>query len=445
MKRLIFSHLQNWKSDPARKPILLRGARQVGKTWIAREIGKQFDAYVEINFELNPDAKKIFHFDLDPFRICRDFSLLYGQRIVPGQTLLFFDEIQEEPKALQALRYFYEMIPEQHVLAAGSLLDFEIEKIGLPVGRVASLYMHPMSFLEFLSACGETLLLEMLAEHDGTTPVSEPVHRKLLRLLGEYMAVGGMPEVVQRWCATKKLGDCAAIHRTICDAYRQDFNKYAKKHQLQHLALLFDVIPSLSGRQFKFSQIPGEFKKRDLQPSLELLVKAGLVNKVLHSAGQGIPLGAQARPELFKPIFLDVALAQSILSLQATSWLLEPEASFVNKGEITEAFVGQELLAYSPADQRPQLYFWRRQARSSSAEVDYLLQKDQHVIPIEVKSSTPGRLRSLRLFLEEHRNSPYGVRLSALNFSVDEQLRSLPLYAIHLLMGVPTSRIHSLL
>jgi len=445
MKRFILRKLESWKDDPARKPMLLRGARQVGKTWIARELGKQFDAFIEINLELYPEAGKIFQTDLDPKRISRELSLLLGKRIVPGESLLFFDEIQEEPKAIQALRYFYEMEPGQHIIAAGSLIDFELEKIGMPVGRVSSIYMHPLSFLEFLAAAGETLLVEMITAHDDTAPVSEPIHKKLLRLLGEYMAVGGMPEAVAQWFGKNDLNACATIHRTITDAYRQDFNKYAKKYQIKYVDLLFDVIPALPGKIFKFSQVPGNYRKRELQPSLELLIKAGLAHKIVHSAGQGIPLGAQAKPDIFKLVFVDVALAQTILGLDASSWLLDPEASFINKGEITEAFVGQEMLACSACDQKPQLYFWQRQARGSSAEIDYLLQKDQQVIPIEVKSATPGRLKSLRFFLDKHPNSPYGVRLSALNYATDERLRSLPLYAVAGLLNFPKDLIQGLL
>jgi len=182
MKRIIFSALRSWKEQAARKPLLIRGARQVGKTWVVRELGKLFRNFVEVNFELYPEAKKIFHLNLDPARLIRDLALLLGKRIVPGETLIFFDEIQEEPKAIQALRYFYELLPAQHVLAAGSLLDFELEKTGMPVGRVSSLYMYPLSFIEFLAAQNEALLIEMIVERKDETPVSAPVHQKLLYL-----------------------------------------------------------------------------------------------------------------------------------------------------------------------------------------------------------------------------------------------------------------------
>lgn len=425
--------------------MLLRGARQVGKTWVVRELGKQFDDVIEVNFELYPEAGKIFDFDLDPKRISRELSLLFGKRFSPGTSLIFFDEIQEIPKAIQALRYFYEMLPEQHVIAAGSLLEFELEKIGMPVGRISSIYVHPMSFFEFLAANGESLFIEMIAEHDNTAIVSDPIHKKLLRLLGDYMAIGGMPEVVAHWINEHDPLACASIHRQIIDAYRQDFNKYAKKYQIKYVNLLFDTIPSLLGKIFKFNKAPGAYRKRDLAPSLELLIKAGLAHKIIHTAAQGIPLGAQAKPDIFKLVFLDIALAQTILGLDASSWIIDPEATFTNKGEITEAFVGQEMLACSAYDQKPHLYFWQRQARDSSAEIDYVMQHNQQVIPIEVKSASPGRLKSLRLFLNEHPNSPYGVRFSALNYAADDSLRSIPLYAVASQMNFPDALIQELL
>jgi len=445
LKRLLSKKLAHWKDNPSRKPILLRGARQVGKTWLVRELGRQFPEFIEINFELYPEAKEIFHSNLDPKRISRDLSVLFGKRITPGKSLIFFDEIQEEPKAIQALRYYYEMIPEQHVVAAGSLLDFELEKIGMPVGRVVSFYLHPMSFLEFLAASEEGLLLETIIEHDTHIQISHPIHQKILKLLGEYMAIGGMPEAISRWFVSNDFQECTAVHRAIVDAYRQDFNKYARKYQIKYVELLFDTIPALQGKIFKFSHVPGNYRKRELQPPLELLIKAGLIHKIIHSAGQGIPLGTQAKPEIFKLIFLDMALAQAILGLDTTSWLLDPETSFVNKGIITEAFVGQEMLAYAAHDQKTQLYFWQRQRRGSNAEVDYLLQRNQQIIPIEVKSGAPGRLKSLNIFLDEHKNSPFGVRFSALNYTIDERLHSLPLYAIAQLMNFSKRDVEALL
>lgn len=430
MKRAVYEELRRWRSHPRRKPLLVRGARQVGKTYIVRELGKEFDNYVEINFELYPEAIDAFERNLEPERITRDLSAIVGKKITPGQTLLFLDEIQQAPNAIRALRYFYEMMPELHVIAAGSLLDFELDRIGLPVGRVTSVYMYPLSFMEFLEAKKENLAAEAILDHNPQEPLSEVIHNKLLYLLGEYMAVGGMPEAVDSFTGNADLQECFKIHRAIADTYRQDFNKYALKYQLKYVELLFDSIPGLLGKKFKYSHIPGEYRKRDLQPCLDLLDKAGIIWRVTHSSGQGIPLAAAAKAEVFKMVFLDIALSQAILGVDTGSWLLEPESNFINKGALTEAFIGQELLAYSPPDRKSDLYYWQREARSSNAEVDYLIQKGDKIIPVEVKSGAAGKLKSLRFFLDRHEGSPYGIRFSTSNFQLEDAIQTYPLYAV---------------
>lgn len=434
MKRTVFFELKKWQDNPYKKPLLIRGARQVGKTYIIRQLGKEFENFIEINFELYPDAKNIFNRDLDPGRIVRDLAFFTGKKIEPGNTLVFFDEIQESPNAMKSLRYFYEMMPELHVVGAGSLLDFELEKIGLPVGRVSSIYLYPLSFMEFLAAKEEDLLIEAIMEHDTSQKMSETAHTRLLRLLGEYMTVGGMPEVVERFIDTADLNGCFKIHRTINDTYRQDFNKYADRYQVKYVDVLFNTIPAILGSKFKYTSIPGEYRKRELKPALELLTKANIVSKVTHSSGQGIPLAAEANAEIFKMIFLDIALSQTLMGVDTGSWLLQPEVNFANKGSLTEAFVGQELLAYSLPDCMSELYYWNRETRGSSAELDYLIQQGEIVLPVEVKSGSPGTLKSLRLYLDSHKNCPYGLRFSNGNFSIDSDIRSYPLYSVCRLM-----------
>lgn len=445
MNRIVLEELKRWKESPQHKPILLRGARQVGKTYIVRELGKLFPDFVEINLELLPETSNIFERDLVPERIIRDLSLFIGRKIEPGQSLLFFDEIQAAPKAIQALRYFYELLPQQHIISAGSLLDFELEKIGMPVGRIASIYMYPMSFMEFLAAKNEPLLIELILQHDVTSKVSQVVHNKLLYLLGEYFAIGGMPEAVQCWLDTEDLDKCAAIHRTIIDSFRQDFNKYATKFQIKYLDVLFSAIPALLGQKFKFSNIPGEYRKRELLPALELLIKAGVAHKIIHSSGAGIPLGATANGEKFKMLFLDIALAQTILGLDTASWLLAPEFNLINKGAITEAFVGQELLAYSLTDIKAQLYYWHREAKASNAEIDYLIQKKTQIVPIEVKSGAAGKLKSMKIFLDDHPHSTYGVRFSSQNYEATNAIQNLPLYAVASIMKEQASHFEFLI
>jgi predicted AAA+ superfamily ATPase len=445
MKRSILYELKKWKEDSRHKPLLIRGARQVGKTYIIRKLGQEFQNYVEVNFELYPEAKKIFDHDLDPERIIRDLSAFTRKKITPGVSLLFFDEIQEAAGAISALRYFYEMLPQLHVIAAGSLLDFELENIGLPVGRVASIYMYPLSFMEFLAAKNEGLLIETIFEHDASRELNEALHNKLLLLLGEYMTVGGMPEAVAGFVENPDLNRCFKIHRTIIDAFRQDFHKYAKKYQVKYVELLFNSVPGFLGKKFKFSNIPGEYRKRELMPALELLVKAGVAARIIHSSGQGVPLAAAAKEDVFKVLFLDIALSQSVLGGDTASWLLDPGINFINKGGLTEAFVGQELLAYSTPDQKSDLFYWQREERASNAELDYLIRKNDIIVPIEVKSGAAGHLKSLRLFLDEREKSPYGVRFSVSNFFRDNDIHTYPLYAVAKLVSPESSLIRSLL
>ncbi len=428
MKRLSDWHLTQWSSDPHRKPLLIRGARQVGKTYSVRQLGSRFENIVEINFERRKEANKIFEKDLVPDRILQELSLFSGQPIIPGKTLLFFDEVQECPEAVQSMRYFFEEMPQLHLIAAGSLLDFALEKIGIPVGRVSSLYVFPLSFMEFLIAIGESLVAEAILKQTSNSPMSEVIHSKLLDLVGQYLSIGGMPEAVAKWIETKSPLESFKVHHQLADTYRQDFQKYAKKHQIKYLDVLFNEIPRHVGNQFKYSEIHGEYKKRELAPCLDLLCLANVVHKVHHSAGYGLPLGAESNREWFKIIFLDVALCQAILGLDLSSWFLDSRETFVNRGEIVEAFIGQELLCYSMPHRKAELYFWKAET-SGQAEVDFIYDFKTHIIPVEAKSGDGRTLKSLHRFLDQHSSSPYGIRFSAQNYSLYQKIDSRPLYA----------------
>ena len=433
MKRIIDYYLRNWKNDRYRKPLLLRGARQVGKTHAVRVLGATFPDFFEINLENQPIAQTIFEKDLQPDRIIRELSALMLKSITPGKTLLFIDEIQAAPQAILALRYFYEQMPELHVIAAGSLLDFAIERVGMPVGRVDSFYMKPLSFIEFLAAMSPDILLKELLGHISMNPINDIVHNKLLSMLGEYLAIGGMPQAVKCWQETKDTLGCPRFHKSILSAYRQDFGKYATRFQVKYVELIFENIPIQLGQRFKYTTIDGEFRKRELAPALDLLVTAGVAQKVHASAGQGIPIGAQADLLDYKVIFLDVGLAQVMLGLQTAGWYIDPLTEFVNKGALVEAFVGQEMLTYMDPASHPSLYYWHRQERNSNAEIDYLAQQNEYVIPIEVKSGEGRTLKSMQLFLESHLKSPYGIRFSTQNYSEHNKIHSYPLYAVCIL------------
>ncbi len=429
MKRIIDSFLLEWKHRANRKPLLLRGARQVGKTYAVRKLGQTFSSFVEINLEVNEEVKNIIVKDMDPERIIQQLSELLQVDIIPGQTLLFFDEIQVAPQAITTLRYFFEKIPELHVVAAGSLLDFAIDQVGIPVGRVSSLYMYPVSFLEFVVGLGHNKWAQLILERGLDAPLNMPTHQKLLSLVGQYVAIGGMPEAVNQWIETKTSRASKIVHSDLIFNYQQDFGKYAKKNQVKYLNLFFQKAIDQLGNKFMFSRI-GQYQKRELEPALELLEKSGLFHKIVCSSGQGIPLGAQAKLNDFKVIFLDVGLTQALLKLDIVPWLLHPETSFVNNGNIVEAFVGQELLAYSDPISKESLFYWRRQKRASQAEVDYLVQIKDHVVPIEVKAGASKRIKSMQIFLDSHQKSSYGIRFSSDNYSIYKNVKNYPLYAV---------------
>ncbi len=430
MKRIIDYALMQWKNDKYRKPLLLRGARQVGKTFAIQQLGKTFHDIVEVNFEQIPGARSIFEQDLIPSRILEEIFWLTKKQVIPGSTLLFFDEIQSAPNALTALRYFYEQLPALHVIAAGSLLDFAIQEVGIPVGRVDSLYVYPMSFLEFLAALDHQELVQAILTNDLRDCFSEPVHHKILNLMTHYLAIGGMPEVVHRWKETRDPFACSKIHKTLLTTYRQDFEKYAKQHQIKGLNLIFDHIPRQQGQIFKYSNIEGEYRKRELAPCLELLVTAGVVHQIIQAVGYGLPIGAQANFSCYKAILLDIALSQAALDLDLRDWLLSSPQTFINKGSVIETFIGQEILVYTDAYKKGQLYFWQRSAKNSEAEVDYLIQHGGVIIPIEVKSGAGSTLKSMHAFLQAHQESPYGIRFSTQQYSAYENIYSYPLYAI---------------
>ncbi len=430
MKRLIDWHLERWKEDPFRKPLIIRGARQIGKTFSVRNFGKKFANIVEVNFEKSKEVKTIFSKNLDPLRIISELKALFKQPIEIGETLLFFDEIQECPDALTSLRYFYENLPKLHLIAAGSLLDFAIEKVGIPVGRVTSLYMYPLSFIEFLVATGYSIAASSILKNDAGTPMSEAIHDLLLDLIGQYLTIGGLPEAVSLWVKTQDVLEVQKVLNRLADTYKQDFDKYAKRYQIKYLDVLFNQIPRFIGCQFKYSLIHGQYQKRELAPCLDLLCRANIFHRVHHSAGNALPLGSESNFEWFKILFLDVALCQIILGADISSWLLNSRETIAAKGNIVETFVGQELLCYSAVFAKTDLYFWKIDKAGSQAEVDYLYPFQNRIVPLEAKSKDGRSLKSLHRFLETHPHCHSGIRLSSANYSIFEKIDSRPLYAI---------------
>jgi predicted AAA+ superfamily ATPase len=432
LKRELFAHLKKWKDSPKHKPILLKGARQVGKSWLAKELGKDFEQLIEINFEKRPELSSFFEGNLEPHQISKNIGNYFGVKISPGKTLLFLDEIQVCPRAIQSLRYFHEDFPGLHVISAGSLLEFELQNLSVPVGRISIIYVYPLSFAEYLSAAGKNNLRVMLMENQFS-PLPEAIHNQLIEQTRNYTLLGGMPEVIAEFLENGEFERCRNLQTELIETYRSDFHKYAKRYQVKYLNRVFDSVPLQLGDKFKYSNVSRDIKSRELGDALELLEMAGLVYKVFHTSSNGIPLKAESDTKRFKVLFFDAGLAQRLLKLDHRPLLLNPDISQVNKGAIAELFTGLEFIAYQDFREKAELYYWHREAKSSNAEVDYVISIGGKILPVEVKSSGSGAMKSLRLFMEA-KNSELGVKVSGFNFSLFDKIRTIPFYAIESLV-----------
>lgn len=432
MKRDIEQAFCEWKIEKNRRPLLVRGARQVGKTYSVRNFGQTgFDNIVEINFEQKPQFKACFN-TLEPQTIIESISILSKSDIVPGKTLLFLDEIQECPKAISALRYFYEQMPELHVIGAGSFLGFVMsqENFRMPVGRVQYLYMKPLSFLEFLDAIGENKSRKVIEDLGWDKPPSLAIHQHLISLVKKYSLVGGMPAVVSEYVVSKNLKKCFQIQTLLIQTYRDDFGKYASKVKYSYLEKVLFAVPKMVGRKFKYAQVDSGIQSRDLKQAVELLEKAGVIYRAKQTTGSGLPLEANAKENHFKAFFLDVGLMQNLCGL-SSEMLISVDEDFIkiNDGAVAEQFTAQELLAYRDAHLTPSLFYWAREARSSNAELDFIVPCFSRVLPIEVKAGKTGTLRSMHSFLEKYQTI-VGARISQLNFNDTLPIISVPFYAI---------------
>ncbi len=428
MQRDIHRHLLAWRDGPRRKSLLVRGARQVGKTYSIREFGKGFDHFVEVNFEEHPRIKAFFEDALTPQKIVEQLSLYFGVRIIPGSTLLFFDEIQACPEAIHSLRFFYEKMPDLHLIAAGSLLEFALAEIpSLGVGRLDSLFMYPLTFLEYLEALDHSRWVSALQEANFSKGLHEVIHQKILEQLKVYLLIGGLPEVVKAYADGHDLLTCQKILDGLLLTYFDDFVKYKKNAPVDRLTEVFRAIAYQAGGKFKYSNISSE-RSSTYKTALDLLVKAGLAYQIFHSSASGLPLGAQVNPGQFKVAMFDVGILQRVLGLNLSEYVLADFKAIINKGALAEIFVGTELTASDHVHQRPELYYWHREARSSNAEIDYVISANSAVIPIEVKSGAKGTMKSLHIFLKE-KGLKKGLKLSELNFTIQEDIISVPIYA----------------
>jgi len=429
-KRTIDSELLEWSKNNDHKPLLIRGARQVGKSSAIKSLSARFEFYIEVNFEEQKQAHTLFEGNLEPQILCESLSVLYNIPIVPGKTLLFFDEIQSCIPALSSLRFFYEKMPGLHLIAAGSLLEFALSEIpSFGVGRIRSLFLYPFSFDEFLTANGEHLLLEAKQKATGSKPLPEPIHEKLILYLKRFLIMGGMPEVVANYVQNKDLIECQKILDDLVISYKTDFTKYRQKVPVSRLTEVFDSVVNQTGGKFVYAKSATESNHRQIKEALDLLIMAGLVIPVTHTSANGIPLGAESNQKKRKMFLFDTGIFQRLLGLNIAELLIESQFDTINKGSIAEQFVSLELIKSGSCYQNQNLFYWQREALNSNAEVDFLVQKQTEIIPVEVKSGTKGSMQSMFLFLNE-KKSPYGIRFSLENFSEFDRVKVYPLYAV---------------
>ncbi len=444
MQRQAKAYLQNWVIKKNRCPLLIRGARQIGKTYLITEFGKtHFQNLVTINFELMPACIQDFNL-LDPQEIIKRLQIQTLQKIIPGETLLFLDEIQECPQAILALRYFKEKMPELAIIAAGSLLEFTLNdaEFRMPVGRIEFLFLHPMSFEEFLLAREETFLLDWINTVKIGDVIADSVHQKALLAVRDYTFTGGMPESIQHFIDNPSdiLG-VESILSKLTQSYALDFGKYAhSQHQHSLLKSLFPQLPHHVAQQISYSKLNSTAGIREIKAALEALKLAGLCHSINWSNGEGIPLKANENLKKFKLIFLDTGLYLRELRLN-TQLFSQGSISVVNEGTLAEQWAGQQLLTLEPFFERPSLYFWSNDTRGSQAEVDYLWQNQDQIIPIEVKAGNSRRMRSLDVYKSKF--SPrYGIRISHAPLGFENPgLLSIPYYLVNqlnrLIEGLP--------
>lgn len=429
--RAVDERLTYWKTSRTRCPLILRGARQVGKSATITHFGKQFESLVVLDFELTPELINVFEGSLDPNHILKQLEVMAGRAITPGKTLVFFDEIQECPRAITSLRYFKEKLPKLHVVAAGSLLEFALGAISFPVGRVEYEFLYPLSFREFLTGTGRTQLASFLPQ-PILSQLSPPVAmaKTLNAALREYMVVGGMPEAVAVYAETQSLVETAKIHDRIVRSFRDDIPKYVSGDlQTANISNLFARLPRFCGQQVTYTKLHDDDPKRN-KLSINLLRQAFIVHFVSAASPASLPLGASANENSFKPIFLDIGLAQRLCGRMPTEVINSREIVSAFDGQLAEQFVGQQLLALSSGSESGSLYYWKRHEKSSSAEVDYLLSRDGNIIPLEVKNGKSGSLKSLHLLLKTYPNVKRAICLQDTDkITTSENIWFAPLYS----------------
>lgn len=441
MWRSSAERLDEWLVDPNRKPMILRGARQVGKTWLVRDLARRHDRkLVELNFERYPRLARHFKVN-DPDLVIRNLEAEFNTDIPIDQSLLFLDEIQATPKLLAFLRWFKEEMPALPVVAAGSLLEATLEDhdFSMPVGRVSYYHLEPMSFNEFLSANGEQKLLGRLMDYQPGHPFNVNLHEKCLSWCRTYCLIGGMPEVVLEWTRTRDPGKCFKLQQDLLATFHDDFHKYRGRVSSSVLSRLMESISEQAGNKFVFSQVDNTLRAEQLRRALQLLCNARVCHRVFHTSGHGLPLGAEVNNKFFKILLMDTGICSAQLGLSAVGLPRADHVLTANKGGIGEHLVGQLIRSFQTPLQEPKLYYWQRTG-GRQGEIDYLFQYGTTPIPVEVKSGAAGSMKSLHQFMADRNlniavrcdtNPPTVMTVNVKSTSGDEvsyQLLSIPHY-----------------
>jgi len=428
MKRLLYKSLLDWKKSNRRKPLLLQGARQVGKTYLVNEFGKsEYQNFYYLNFEQNPRFASFFEQELNPEQIIFDLGLYFGEKIVSENTLIFFDEIQEVPNVLKSLKYFYEQAPDYHIIAAGSLLGVSVGKeTSFPVGKVNFLTMYPMSFIEFLEAFGEEFILRQFSNFTKMQPLPEIVHEKLLKHLKMYLFLGGMPEVLSDFLKNKDIETAREIQNEILEAYSRDFSKYADRSQAIKTSELWNSIPAQlakENKKFKYADVSKNARAATYENTIDWLYKAGLIHLAKNISSPKIPLSGYADCSKFKIFMLDTGLLGAMLKV-TPALIIEPTEIFAEyNGAIIENYVANQLINTGITE----LFYW---TSNSDAEVDFVIERNNKIIPIEVKSGYRKGKKSLLSYAQKY-NPETIFRLSPRNYILQESFANIPLYAVN--------------
>jgi uncharacterized protein len=401
MQRRRLQDLNSWLQEADRQPLVIRGARQVGKTHLVRRLAQDAKLQlIEFNFEDNKQDISLFRTN-DPYTTLLEIGASRGISIEPAKSLLFLDEIQGAATLLAKLRWFAEKMPELAVIATGSLLDFALEDhtFSMPVGRIGYLYLEPLSFEEFLHAKEKKLLLKYISEYTLANAIPATIHEQLISIFKEYMIVGGLPAAVASWIKEGSLEKTNKIHHNLISTYQDDFGKYRGRLAIERLDEVMSSVPMQLAQKFTYKRASLDAHSNQLKQALNLLNKARVVHKISSSHANGIPLSAQTNDKYFKEIFLDVGLCSAQLGIRLNEIQSAKEIDLINKGGIAEQVVGQILRTIYPHYIDPKLHCWMREVSGSSSEIDYVLQHKSKVIPFEVKAGATGTLKSLHYFM----------------------------------------------